>query len=132
MLTREQSQKLAAKVLSFSTFGEMSVSVTSSEQAFTRFANNGITTAALVNRHQVAISATKDGRTGNTVVNDLDDDALHQAVRRAEELAAIAPPNPEHQPALGAQEYPETNDYDDKTAHARAPEMIPHIRAVIE
>ncbi len=132
MLTREQSQRLGEKVLAFSTFGEMSVSVTSSEQAFTRFANNGITTAALVNRHQVAISATKDGRTGNTVVNDLDDDALRQAVKRAEELAAIAPPNPEHQPALGRQEYAETNDYDEQTARARAPEMIPHIRAIIE
>ena len=96
MLTREQAQKLAETVIAFSTFPECSVSVTSSEQAFNRFANNGITTAALVNRHQVSISATREGRTGNTVVSDLEDSALRAAVKRAEEMAAIAPPNPEH------------------------------------
>jgi predicted Zn-dependent protease len=132
MLTREQTEKLAAKVISYSTFPECRVSISSSEQAFTRFANNGITTAALVNRHSVSIGVTREGRTGNTVVNDLDDAVLKEAVKRAEELAAIAPPNPEHQPALGPQDYPETNDYDEGTGRARAPEMIPHIRDVIE
>ncbi len=132
MLTREQAQQLAAKIISFSTCPECSVSITSSEQAFTRFANNGITTAALVNRHQVLISVSRKGRTGTTVVNDLEDSVLRDSVKRAEQIAAIAPPNPEHQPPLGRQEYAETNDFDDATARARAPEMIPHIRAVIE
>ena len=132
MLTREQAQNLAGKVLSYSTFPECSVSVTSSEQAFTRFANNGITTAALVNRHSVSIASSKDGKTGVTVVNDLEEAALKAAVKRAEELALIAPPNPEHRTPLGRQESAETNDFDEKTARARAPEMIPHIRAAIE
>ena len=64
MLTREEAKKLAEKVLGYSTFPECSVSITSSEQAFTRFANNGITTAALVNRHSVSIASTRDGRSG--------------------------------------------------------------------
>jgi predicted Zn-dependent protease len=132
MLTREQAQKLAEKVLSYSKFPECSVSVTSSEQAFTRFANNGITTAALVSRHSVTIRATREGRSGSIVVTDVSDSELQAAVRRAEELAAIAPPDPEHQKPLGPQRYPETNDHDEKTAAARAPEMIPQIRAGIE
>src|SRR4051812_27820678 len=129
MLTKEQAQKLSEKVLSFSTTPECSVTVTSSEQAFTRFANNGITTSALVNRHSINISATRDGRTGTTVVNDFEDGAIKAAVKRAEELAAIAPPNPEHRPALGTQQYPEINACDDRTAVARAGEMLPGIRA---
>ena len=32
-------------------------------------------------------------------INDLDDDSLRAAVKKAEELAAIAPPNPERLPA---------------------------------
>lgn len=132
MLTRDEAKKLAGKVLQYSRFPECSISITSSEQAFTRFANNGITTAALANRQSVSIASTRDGRSGRTVVNELDDAALEKAVRRSEELAAIAPPNPEHRPPLGPQEYRETNDYDEKTAHARAPEMMPHIRAIIE
>lgn len=132
MFTRDQAKKIAEKVLSYSTFPECSVSVSSSEQAFTRFANNGITTAALANRHQVSINVTREGRTGTTVVNDLDDGALKAAVKLAESLAGIAPPNPEHRGELGPQEYPETNDYDEPTARARAPEMIPHIKAIID
>ena len=132
MLNRDQAQKLADKVLSYSTFPECSVTVSESEQAFTRFANNGITNAALVNRHSVSISATRDTRTGSTVVNDLDDGALRASMKRAEELAAIAPPNPEHGAPLGKQDFPATNDYDEATSRARAPEMIPQIRAIIE
>ena len=132
MLTRDEAKKLADQVLSYSRFPECTVSITSSEQAFTRFANNGITTAALVNRHSVSIASTRDGRSGRTVVNDLDDAALARAVQQSEELAAIAPPNPEHRPPLGPQEFRETNDYDEKTALARAPEMLPHIRAVVD
>ena len=132
MLTKEQSQKLAEKVLSFSTTPECSVTITSSEQAFTRFANNGITTSALVNRHSINISATRDGRTGTTVVNDLDAAAIKAAVQQAEALAAIAPPNPEHRAALGPQQYPEINSCDELTAKARAAEMLPSIKAIIE
>ena len=132
MLTKEQAQKLSEKVLSFATTPECSVSVNSSEQAFTRFANNGITTSALVNRHSINISATREGRTGTTVVNDFEDAAIKAAVKRAEELAAIAPPNPEHRAALGPQEYPAVNTCDDRTAAARAADMLPGIRSVIE
>ena len=132
MLTKEQAQKLAAKVLSFTTTPECSVAVNSSEQAFTRFANNGITTSALVNRHSINISSTRDGRTGTTVVNDFEDAAIKAAVKRAEELAAIAPPNPEHRAPLDPQQYPDIQNCDDRTAQARAAEMLPGIRAVIE
>jgi predicted Zn-dependent protease len=132
MLTRDQTRKLAEQVLSYSKFPECFVTVSSSEQAFTRFANNGITTAALVNRHAVAISSTRDGRSGNTISNDLDESALKAAMKRSEELAGIAPPNPEHQPPIGVQEYPSTNDFDEATSRARAPEMITQIRAVID
>ncbi len=132
MLTRDESKKLADKVLTLSTFPECSVSISSSEQAYTRFANNGITTASLANRHTVSIASTREGRSGRSVVNDLDDASLRAAVKQSEELAAIAPPNPEHRTPLGAQEYRETNDFDEKTARARAPEMIPHIRAIVD
>jgi predicted Zn-dependent protease len=132
MLTREDTKKLTGKILSYSTYPECSVSISSSEQAFTRFANNGITTAALVNRHSVSISSIRDGRSGRSVVNDLDENALRTAVKQSEELAGIAPPNPEHRPPLGPQEYRDTKDFDEKTARARAPEMLPHIQAIVQ
>jgi predicted Zn-dependent protease len=132
MMTQNEAQKLAQKLLGFSTFPECQVAITASEQAYTRFANNGITTASLNLRHNVSIVVTRDGRTGSYGVNDLDDASLRSAVARAEELAATAPPDPERLPALGPQRYPETHDLDEATAIARAPEMIPHVKTIID
>lgn len=132
MLTRDEAQTLARKVLGFSTFPECQVTITASEQAYTRFANNGITTASLNLRHSVAIVVAREGHTGATGVSDLDDASLAAAVKKAEELAAISPPDPERLPAVGPQKYPATNDYDERTANARAPEMIPHVKVIID
>jgi predicted Zn-dependent protease len=132
MMTREEAQNLARKVIGFSTFPECQVTITASEQAYTRFANNGITTASFNLRHNLSIALTRDGHTGDMAVSDLDDDSLRAAVRKAEELAAIAPANPEALPPLGSQNYPATKDFDERTAAARAPEMIPHVKTVID
>jgi predicted Zn-dependent protease len=132
MLTRDEAQKLTDKVLKLSTFPECQVTFTSQEQAYTRFANNGITTASFSLRHNVAIAVTRDARTGGTATNDLDDASLRAAVKKAEELAAIAPPNPERLGPLGPQNYPEVHDFDERTASARSPEMVPHVKAIID
>src|SRR6478672_12409718 len=113
MLTRDEAQKLAKKVIGMATFPECQVAINSSEQAYTRFANNGITTASLNLRHTVAIAVARDGKSGVMTVNDLDDASLRAAVKKAEELAAIAPVNPERLPPLGAQQYPAVSDFDE-------------------
>jgi len=130
-LTRAESARITEAVMKLSTLPECTVTVTSEEEAYTRFANNGITTAALSLRHNVNVTAVREGRAGTSSTNDLDESSLRAVVRRAEELAAIAPPNPERQPALGPQQYPAMPAFDERTASARSPEMIPHIKTII-
>src|SRR5438270_4726264 len=132
MFTRDEAQKLAQKVIGYSTFPECQVSVTASEQAYTRFANNGITTASLGLRQNVSITVTRDAKTGSYAADDLDDASLRAAVKKAEELANLAPPNSERLAALGPQTYPRTFDLDERTSKARAPEMIPHVKTIID
>jgi len=132
MLTRDEAHRLAQKIIAMSTFPECQVSITASEQAYTRFANNGITTASFNLRNNIGIAVTREGRTGSSAVNDLDDASLRAAVKKAEELAAISPPNPERMPPVGPQEFPATKDLDEQTANARAPEMIPHIKTIVD
>src|SRR4051794_9424615 len=115
MLTREEAQKLSKKVIELSTFPECQVSVSTIEQAYTRFANNGITTASLNLRQSVSVSVTRDGKTGSYAANDFDDASLRAAVKKAEELAALAPANSERLPPVGPQEYPTTKDLDPAT-----------------
>ena len=76
MLNRDEAQKLAKKVIGMATFPECQVAINSSEQAYTRFANNGITTASLNLRHTVAVSVAREGKVGVMTVNDLDDASL--------------------------------------------------------
>jgi predicted Zn-dependent protease len=132
MFSKEEAQKITRKALGFSSFPECQVTLTATEQAYTRFANNGITTASLGLRQNMSIAATRDGRTGVYAVDDFDDASIQAAVKKAEELAGIAPPNPERMPALGPQNYAEGRDFDAATAKARAPEMIPHVKTIID
>ena len=93
MFTKDEAQKLGQKVLGYSTFPECQVTVTSVEEAYTRFANNGITTASLSMRRNVSVTVTRDGQTGQYAVDDLDDGSLKNAVQKAEELAIRRQPS---------------------------------------
>src|SRR5579862_1297099 len=132
MLSKEESKKLADKALSFSTFPECEVNVSSSEAAFIRFALNGITTSGFTVEQSMSISSVRDGKRGSTSVDEFDDRSLREAVQRTEQLALIAPPNPESVPPLAPQKYPSIENYPDSTAQARNQVMIPHVRAIIE
>ena len=132
MLTPQEIQRIVEKALSFSTLPECSVTVSSSEQTYTRFANNAITMAGFSTRNSILIQSTRDSSTGEAQIGEITDDALRAAVKRSEQLAALSPVNPEHCAALGPQKFPATNDYDEPTARAGSTEIIPQVRAVVE
>jgi predicted Zn-dependent protease len=132
MMTKDEAQKLTAKILKFSGLPECSVSMSESEQAFVRFANNGVTTAGYTVERTVTVASTRDGKTGVSQTTELDDAALKAVVRRSEELAEIAPVNPERVPLLGPQKYADYENWDEQTASARSAEMIPHVKSIID
>lgn len=132
MLTREQAQKITEKALSFSTFPECDISIASSERAFIRFALNDVTTSGFTVEQSMSIASVRDGQSGSTRIDEFDDDSLRAAVKRTEQLALIAPPNPERVPPLEKQKYSDRENYAGSTAAARNQAMIPHIRAIID
>jgi predicted Zn-dependent protease len=132
MLTRDEAQKLAKKALSFSAFPECEIAIASSENAFIRFAVNGVTTSGYTMEQSMSIKSVRDGRAGSTTLNEFDEDSLRNAVKRTEQIAMISPTNPEREEPLAPQKYPTVENYVDATARARNDVMIPHIRAVIE
>jgi len=132
MLTKEQAQRITDKVLSFSSFPECDVSLASSENAFIRFALNEVTTSGFTVVQSMSITSVRDGKTGSTRVDEFDDNSLREAVKRTEELAEIAPPNPERMPPLAKQKYPSEENFAATTAGARNQVMIPHIRAIMD
>src|SRR5215831_4092487 len=132
MLTKEQARKLTEKILSFSTFPECDVAVSSIGRAFIRFAANGITTSGVTVEQAVSITSTRDGQSGNTMVAEIDDRRLREAVQLTERLAGLSPADPEHAPARSLQKYPEIENYQASTAQARNEVMIPQIRVILE
>ena len=133
MFSQQDVRNIIDKVISYSKLPECEVSVRWTEDAFIRFANNGITTTGYRVTQQVSItSTTAEKRSGNAAVSELSDDALKNGVKQAEELAAISRPDPENMPPLPAQKYPMLNNFDAFTASARNAVMIPHVKAVID
>jgi predicted Zn-dependent protease len=132
ILTQTEARQLIDRILSFAKAEECQVSLSSSENSHTRYANNEITTSGTAQDFSLTIAATIEKRTGRVTFNELSDASLKRAVARAEEIARIAPPDPEYLPPIGAQKYPEINSYFEETAKARAQDRLPGVRAVIE
>ena len=133
MLSQREARNLIDKAIGASKLPQCQVDVTWTEDAFIRFANNGITTSGYRITQQIAVnSVTEDKREGSAVITEWTDEALLRGVRQAEDLARISKPNPEDMPALGPQKYLTLSNYDDGAAAARGDMMIPHVKAVIE
>jgi predicted Zn-dependent protease len=132
MMTREEARKITARALEFSTFPECQVQLSETETLNLRFANNGITTSGLTLERSLVVRSTRDARTGVSSADQTDDGAIRAAVRRSEELAALAPPNAEHVAPLGPQEYPALDHFDEETAASRSPALLPHVRAILD
>src|SRR3984957_9924017 len=133
MLSQPDAKNLTDKVIGISKLPQCQVDFSWTENAFIRFANNGITTSGYRITQQITItSVTEDKREGSAVVTQWDEEELRRGVKQAEDLARISQPNPEGMPALGPQHYVTLSNYDNFTAAARGDVMIPHVKAVIE
>ncbi len=120
MLTQDEARSLVDRIFKFSRSPEVAVNLRWRQDCNTRFANNQITTAGLTTDLEVSIEVTQDHRTGSTSTTETTDEALERAVRHAEDLAALTPPNPEYVEPLGPQNYPQIHAFDDATAAVRS------------
>lgn len=116
ILSKEDAHKLLQKVLSYSKADECEVGLSGSEGGNIRYARNSVSTAGEISRLTLSVSSTYGKKTGSATIDEFDDASLEKVVRRAEELAQLAPENPEHMPLLGPQEFPDSITYVPATA----------------
>jgi predicted Zn-dependent protease len=114
--TREEAQKLLKKVLSYSKADECEVSLSGSDSGNIRYARNSVSTSGEVNQLSLAVSSSYGKKTGNATINEFDDGSLQKVVQRSEELAQLAPENPEHMPLLGPQTFADSITFVPETA----------------
>jgi hypothetical protein len=116
ILTQEQTKRICDRVLSLSKADECIVTVNGSRQGNIRFARNAVSTAGLAEDTSIAVQVAFGKRQGTATINEFDDKSLEKAVRRAEDLARLAPENPEFMPAVAKQNYRASETFSKKTA----------------
>lgn len=131
-LTKSQARKLTRKILSAATVKDVRVEVWSRRGGNTRYAINQPTTTGDVEELSISVTAHVDGRSATVTGNRSDDGAVRQLVADAEELARLAPPDPEAMPPLGPQTYPKVKETDSATAKMGAKERADVVRSAIE
>ncbi|MBD2756486.1 TldD/PmbA family protein [Spirosoma validum] len=122
ILTQEEAKKIIDKVLSYSKADEMKVELTGGRSGNIRFARNSVSTAGTSNNLSLSVTVVLGKKIGTSDINEFDDASLEKAVRRAEEMARLAPENPEYVPMPGPQTYAKTNAFVETTANMKAPD----------
>jgi len=115
ILTQEQTKRICDRALSFSKADECIVTVGGSREGNIRFARNAVSTAGLADNTSVAVQVAFGKRQGTATINEYDDKSLEKVVRRAEDLARLAPENPEFMPTVAKQDYKASNTFSPKT-----------------
>ncbi len=123
MLSKDEARALIKSVLARSTADEARVTVRNEASGHLRFARNTVSTSGASTGQTVTIESSFGRQTGSVRVNQLDEATLAAAVKRSEEIARLAPEDPEHMPVLPAQDYLATAAFDDATA-AGGPEAL--------
>jgi predicted Zn-dependent protease len=116
MLSKEECQALIGRAVEKSKADEVKLHVSDQEKTHIRFARNGPTTSGAIAVPKLSIKSTFGKRSGSVTINQFDDENLAAAVGRSEELAKLAPEDPEHMPGLGESAYPSINAFDAQTA----------------
>lgn len=120
ILTEAEAKRYMEKVLSFSKADECAVNLSGYKSGNIRYARNTLTTSGAQNGISLVIQSSFGKRMGTFTTNELTDAALEQAVRRSEELAKLAPENPEYVKNLGRQSYLSSKTHFESTANITA------------
>jgi len=111
ILTKDEAHALMKKVLSYSKADECEVNLTGTNTSNVRYARNAVSTSGSVSQTSLIVSSAFGKKLGVATINEYDDASLEKVVRRAEELAKLAPENPEFVSFLGQQAYNESHMY---------------------
>jgi predicted Zn-dependent protease len=116
LLTKDEAQALLKKVLGYSKADECEVNLFGTERGNIRYARNAASTSGAINQTTLVVSSAYGKKSGVATINELDEASLEKVVRRSEELAKLAPENPEFMSFLGPQKYAEPIMYNQATA----------------
>ena len=116
IFTEQEAKAILDKVIALSKADECSATLSGSANGNIRFALNNVSTSGMVNNAELAVQVAFGKRVGTASINEFDDASLERVVRRAEDLARLAPENPEFMPAIPKQAYAPSPTFSPTTA----------------
>lgn len=116
ILTRDEARQIMEKVIRLSKADDCVVNLNGNVGGNVRYARNTVTTSGEEENTSLSVESAFGKRTGTASINEFDDASLEKVVRRSEELARLAPENPEYMEPLGPQQYKESKTYFASTA----------------
>jgi len=116
ILTKEEAKALMQKALSYSKADECEVNLTGTDSGNIRYARNSVSTSGRISQSSLVVSSAYGKKSGVATINEFDDASLEKVVRRSEELAQLAPENPEYVSILGPQTYADAINFIPATA----------------
>jgi predicted Zn-dependent protease len=123
-LGEDECRAIGERALRVATADEALVRIERRLERTTRFAANAVSFNAATERVQVTARVAFGPRAGAATVESTEDDALRAVVRRAEEAAREAPPDPEFLPFLGPQAYAAPEAWCPETAALDGAEQV--------
>ena len=128
IFTEQEAKAILDKVVKLSKADECTATLSGSVDGNIRFALNNVSTSGIVSNASLGVQVAFGKRVGTASINEFDDASLERVVRRAEDLARLAPENPEFVPAIDKQAYKPSATYSESTA-AVTPEFRAQIAA---
>ena len=116
IFSKDEARAVLEKVMKFSKADGCEANLNGSNGGNIRYARNTVSTAGENSDVTLAVQSNYGKKSGVATVNEFDDASLEKAVRRSEELAQLAPENPEFMGPLEQQTYGESKTFAEPTA----------------
>ena len=126
MFGESGAKEILDKAIGLSKADQCVARLSGAETGNLRYAANTASTSGSVRDAELAVEVALGKRVGTVTTNRFDEASLAAAVRRAEELAHLAPENPEFVPAIERQTYAPS-----KTFVAKSATVTPEYRAQV-
>jgi predicted Zn-dependent protease len=116
VLSREDAQAIAERVMRFSTADGIDIQLGSNHTTNVRFADNQMSTAGAITDGNLAVQSWFGPKHAVVTTNDFSEASLKRCVEQSEVLARLAPDDPEAMPLMEPQQYAPVEAYFESTA----------------
>jgi len=132
LMNETQAREILERALAAAEAESTVVTLGGSSRCSMRFADNAITQSVARSNVTLSVACAYGRSHGSASSNDLSEESIAAVVERAQAIARVSPPDPEHMPPVTPEEagaYPEVEAYHDQTANHEPMEKARAVQA---